>query len=133
MTFDQRRLRYAIATCGRQRARLVTRLERLKEQHSWGDISSADYQTQRDAIRVALQELPDDDRVRSFDAYRTRLLALPQAIAVASPSRREELARIVIQSVIVRDREVHAIEWVPAARPFFAKRQQACPQGDSNP
>ena len=30
------------------------------------------------------------------------------------------------------DREVEAIEWTPAARPFF-KRQRVCPQGDSNP
>lgn len=122
-----------VAVSGRQRARLLTRLERLKEQHSWGDISSADYQAQRDVMRVALQELPDDDRVRSFDAYRTRLMALPEAIAAASPARREELARIVVQRVVVRNREVQTIEWTPPARPFFEKRQRACPQGDSNP
>ena len=122
-----------VAMSGRQRARLLTRLEQLKKQHGWGDISDADYQAQRDAVRVALQELPDDDRIRSFDAYRTRLLALPEAIAAASPARREELARIVVQRVVVRDRELQAIDWTPPARPFFAKKQRECPQGDSNP
>ena len=84
-------------------------------------------------MRVALQDLPDDDRIRSFDAYRTQLLALPDAIAVASPGRREELARIVVDRVIVRDRQVQQIVWTPPVRPFFAKRQRECPQGDSNP
>ena len=120
-----------IAVSARGRARLLTRLVRLKEQHSWGDISSADYQEQRDAVRIALAELPDDDRIRSFDAYRTRLLALPEAIEVATPSRREELARIMVQRVVVRDRELQAIEWTPPARPFFAKKQRECPQGAS--
>ena len=122
-----------VVVSGRQRARLLTRLEQLKKQHGWGDISDTEYQTQRDAVRVALRDLPDDDRVRAFDAYRTRLLELPHAIDVASPARREELCRIVVQEIVVRDREVESIAWVPPARPFFQKRQRACPQGDSNP
>jgi hypothetical protein len=84
------------------------------------------------AARAALAELPDGDRITAFDAYRARVLALPDAIAAASPARREELCRIVVQRVVVRDRHVEAIEWVPPARPFF-KRQRECPQGDSNP
>ena len=63
-------------------------LEQLKKQHGWGDLGDAEYQAQRDAVRTALAALPDDDRIRSFDAYRARLLALPEAIAVASPARR---------------------------------------------
>ena len=122
-----------LAVSGRQRARLQTRLEQLKKQHSWGDISDRDYQAERDAVRAALRELPDDDRVRSFDAHRIQLLELPKAIEAASPARREELARIVVQQIVVRDRQVQSVIWTPAARPFFEKRQRACPQGDSNP
>lgn len=122
-----------VAVSGRQRARLTTRLQQLKKQHGWGDLSDAEYQTQRDAVRVALQDLPDDDRLKSFDAYRARILELPDAIAAASPARREELARIVVKNVVVRDRHVEGIEWTLPARPFFGKRQRACPQGDSNP
>lgn len=78
-----------------------------------------------------MASLPDDDRIRSFDAYRARLLALPEAIAVASGARREELCRILVERVVVRDREIAAIDWTPPARPFF-ERQRECPQGGSS-
>jgi hypothetical protein len=76
--------------------------------------------------------LPDGDRIRTFDAYRARVLALPDAIAAASPAKREELCRIVVQKVVVQNWQLAGIEWVPAARPFF-EWQRECPQGDSNP
>ena len=120
------------AASGRQRARLLTRLERLKKQHGWGDITDADYRTQRDAAHAALAALPDDDRIRAFDGQRARLLALPAAIATAFPARREELCRMIVERVVVRDRSVETIAWTPPARPFF-ERQRWYPQGDSNP
>ena len=122
----------AVAVSGRKRARLQTRLEQLKKQHGWGDLSDEDYQSERDAVRAALQDLPDDDRIRSFDAYRTHLLALPEAIAAASETRREELCRMVVQQVVVSDRAIALIEWTAPMRPFLEKRRE-CPQGDSNP
>jgi hypothetical protein len=121
-----------VAVAGRRRERLMTRLERLKTQHEWGDLSDAEYREKREATRDELAHLPDGDRIRAFDAYRTRILALPDAIAAASPARLEELCRIVVQQVVVADRQLKVIEWVPAARPFFEK-QRECPQGDSNP
>ncbi len=120
------------AGAGRQRARLQTRLEQLKKQHAWGDLTDAEYLAKRDATKADLAELPDGDRIRTFDAYRARVLALPEAIAAASPTKREELCRIVVQRVVVRNRQLAGIEWVPAARPFF-EWQRECPQGDSNP
>jgi hypothetical protein len=57
---------------------------------------------------------------------------LPEAIAVASGARREELCRILVERIVVRDREVAAIDWAPPARSFFEGRRE-CPQGDSNP
>jgi hypothetical protein len=86
-------------------------------------------QRERDKVQAALRELPDEDRVTSFDAYRARILALPEAIEAASPARREELCRIVIERVVVRDRAIQQIVWTPPARPFFEKRQRECPQG----
>ena len=121
-----------VAVAGRQRQRLLIRLEQLKKQHGWGDLGDAEYQAARDTTRAALADLPDGDRIRAFDAYRARVLALPDAIAAASPARREELCRIVLERVVVRDREVETIEWTPPVRPFF-DRQRECPQGDSNP
>jgi hypothetical protein len=54
------------------------------------------------------------------------------ATAAANQARREELCRIVIERIIVNDRRVESIAWMPQARPFF-ERQRECPQGDSNP
>jgi hypothetical protein len=34
----------------------------------------------------------------------------------------------VVERVVVRDREVAAIDWTPPARPFF-EEQRECPQG----
>jgi hypothetical protein len=77
---------------------------------------------------VALAALPDGDRIAVFDTYRARILTLPDVIAAASPALREELCRIVVERVVVRDREVESIEWTPPARPFFEK-QREYPQG----
>ena len=68
----------------------------------------------------------------TIDSYRARVLALPEAIEAASPARREELSRIVVQRVVVRDRDLASIEWAPAVRPFV-ERQRECPQGARRP
>ena len=122
-----------VPSVGQQRARLERRLEKLKQLFTWGDMSEQDYFRERDEVRSALADLPDGDRVASFDAYRASVLSLADAIAVASPSRRTELCRMVVERVVVVDRNVQEIVWTPEARPFFAKIQRECPQGDSNP
>lgn len=111
---------------------MTKRLEQIKKHNGWGDMPDAEYLAERESIRAALAALPDNDRIRSFDAYRARVLELPEAIAVASPVRREELCRIVVERVVIRDRQLDSITWTPPARPFFEK-QRVCPQGDSNP
>jgi hypothetical protein len=42
---------------------------------------------------------------------------------------RSELCQLVVERVVVRDRVLERIEWTPAARPFFEKREPWCPQG----
>ena len=111
---------------------MTKRLEQIKKQNGWGDMPDEEYLAERDSIRNVLASLPDNDRIRSFDAYRARVLELPEAIAVASPARREELCRIVIERVVIRDRRLDSITWTAPVRPFFEK-QRECPQGDSNP
>jgi len=73
-------------------------------------------------IQSALAQLPDGDRLRTFDAYQARLLALPAAIAAASPARREELCRILVEQVVVNDRNVDEIVWTPPARRSSRRR-----------
>jgi hypothetical protein len=122
-----------VASVGRQRERLTRRLEQLKKQHGWGDLSDDDYVAKRDEAKAVLATLPDGDRIANFDSFRAQVLSLPEAIAVASPARREELCQLVVDRVVVRDRVIERIDWTPAARPFFEKRDRVCPQGDSNP
>ncbi|HET7494186.1 MAG TPA: recombinase family protein [Candidatus Limnocylindrales bacterium] len=117
---------------GRQRKRLETRLKNLKRQHEWGDISDDEYRVKRDETRTILDGLPHGDRIRLFDAYRAEVLGLAQAVEAASPSQREELCHIVIDRVVVRDREIETLEWAHPVRVFF-ERQREYPQGDSNP
>lgn len=121
-----------IVSAGQKRERLQRRLEALKKQHAWGDLEDAAYCKARDETTAALARLPDGDRVIAFDSHRARVLALRDAIAAASPARQEELCRIVVENVVVHDREVTAITWTPPLRPFLAI-QQWYPQGDSNP
>jgi len=52
---------------------LQTRLEQLKKQHGWGDISDREYQTERELDPCRLAQLPDEDRIKTFDAYRAKL------------------------------------------------------------
>ncbi len=122
-----------VASVGRQRERLTRRLEQLKKQHGWGDLSDDDYVAKRDEAKAVLATLPDGDRIANFDAFRAQVLSLPEAIAVASPARREELCQLVVVRVVVRDGVIERIDWTPAARPFLEKRDRVCPQGDSNP
>jgi hypothetical protein len=67
------------------------------------------------------------DRVVAFDAHRACLLALQEAIRVATPARLEELCRIVVARVLVRDRDVQAIARTPPLRPFLGKKTAGVP------
>ena len=118
---------------GRQRGRLAKRLEQLQKQHEWNDLSDAEYLKARDETKAALAELPNGDRIITFDAYRARVLELRDAIAVATPARQEELCRIVIERVVVDDRHVAEITWTPAARPSSRKDSGCAPKGAQAP
>ncbi len=137
MDAAQAELRRRVATrtgvdVSKQRARLTTRLERLQDQHAWGDLSDADYRAKRNETVAALAALPDENVVRSFEAHRAKVLTLPAAIAVATPPQLETLCRIVVERIVVRDRSIESVTWTPPTRPFL-ERQRECPQGDSNP
>jgi hypothetical protein len=71
-----------------------------------------------------------DHRVRRLPSARS---PLPEAIAAASPARLEELCRIVVAKVVVRDREVQSIEWTPPARPFFGRDSGGARKGAWGP
>ncbi len=118
----------------RQRARLQTRLERLREQHEWGDISDEVYRAKRDASRRELAGLPDRDKLIAFDRNRGVMTSMAENIDAAIPAQLTELIGLLVESVVASDGVIDAatIVWTPPARPFF-RRWLECPQGDSNP
>ena len=71
----------------------------------------------RDATRFVLAEHPDGDPILSFDASRAWILALPDTIPVASGARSEKLGRIVVDRVVVRNRQPAALDPSAPARP----------------
>lgn len=118
----------------RQRARLQTRLERLREQHEWGDITDEVYWKKRTESRRELAGLPDRDKLTVFDRNRGVMASMAENIDAATPAQLTELIALLVESVIASDGRLDAvtIAWTPPARPFF-RRWLEYPQGDSNP
>lgn len=118
----------------RQRARLQTRLERLREQHEWGDITEVVYRKKRTESRRELASLPDRDKLIAFDRNRGVMASMAENIDAATPAQLTELIALLVESVIASGGRIDpaTIVWTPPARPFF-RRWLEYPQGDSNP
>jgi DNA invertase Pin-like site-specific DNA recombinase len=111
-------------TADKSRAHLTKRLEALRKQHEWGDLSDEEYRKAAVAIRSELGSLPSEKgKVIEFSKYRRVASSLPDAIAALGASGRPELVQetlaTLLQAVAVRDKGVVRIEPVPAALPFF--------------
>ncbi len=104
-----------------QRARLKTRLEKLAELYSWGDLTENAYRTQRAEVGAQLAALPDANELAVFDRNRDLVLSLPEALAAASGDRVQELLALLVERVDAADQRVVGITWTPPARPFFAE------------
>jgi len=109
----------------------------VKKQHGWGDGSDKGCTGPSGTrSRPLLAQLPDGDRIRAFDVPSEAPGPAP-AIAVASPARREELCRIVVEQVVVNDPGYWRKScWTPPARPFVGRQRLVPPRGstpDLNP
>lgn len=116
--------------------RLETRLERLRTQFEWGDVSEAEYRAKMDDTRAQLALLPEPERVVTFDAVAEIVESLQVAITAASPAQVKELLLLLVERVTTRDRAVDDIVLKPAALPFFAEQPDlACapPEGIEPP
>lgn len=101
-----------------QRSRLRTRLENLRKQHEWGDITDAEYQAKREETERQLILLPDHEKLVTFDRHREILVSMADNVERASPDQLRELVELLVERVVVKDCRVAAVEWTPAARPF---------------
>ena len=102
-----------------QRARLRTRLENLRKQHEWGDLTDDQYRSLREEVERQLILLPDHEKLVSFERHRQILVSMAENVERATPAQLRELIEILVERVDVAGREVREIRWTPAAVPFF--------------
>jgi hypothetical protein len=102
-----------------QRRRLRTRLENLRKQHEWGDLSDAEYRASRDEVERQLILLPDLSKIVDFDARRDVLVSMAENVERATPSQRRELVELRLERVEIAGRAVDDVAWTPAAAAFF--------------
>jgi inorganic triphosphatase YgiF len=114
-----------------RRQELDARLERLRRQHEWGDLSDAEYRSKRASISAEMAVLPDENKVVLFDRNRRVMTDMAQNVARATPEQRAGLARLLIERAVAKEGAV-AITWAGPARPFFEARWWECPQGVSS-
>jgi DNA invertase Pin-like site-specific DNA recombinase len=115
-----------------RRHELDARLERLRKQHEWGDLSDADYRARRSGVMTEMAALPDGNKIVLFDRNRRLMTSMAQNIAAATPEQKSELARLLITKAVATNGTV-AVVWTGPARPFFDVVGGWYPQGDSNP
>ena len=107
-----------------KRRRLERALESLRKQHQWGDIGDDEYRNERREIEAAVAILParSTDTLVAFDEARARLLSMPEAIAAASPERRAEIVRLLVERVTATKADgMTELEWTAPAAPFFRR------------
>jgi site-specific DNA recombinase len=139
---DELRQRLAVphdSLTARQRERLKQRLEQLRKQHEWADISDEDYRAKRAETLEELALLPDSDKLVAFDRNRRIMTSMAANVSAATSAQQGELVQMLVERVVASGGKVSErdITWTPPARPFFAEaggeRWWECPQGDSNP
>jgi hypothetical protein len=104
----------------KERTRLHQRIENLRKQHGWGDISDAEYRSERASAESQLAELSDHDKLLVFDRHREVMASMPDAIAHATPEQLQQLVAKLLERVETANRKVVRIVWSAPARPFFA-------------
>ena len=105
---------------GAERARLRSRLDRLKELYLDGDLDKAAYQAERAAVAEKLAAMPTDELDSDAGERLAAFLAdVAGAWKVATPAERNKLARQLFASVVVSNRTAVAVVPRPDLRPFF--------------
>jgi hypothetical protein len=100
---------------------LEKHLAQIRKRFDWGEIEDAEYLRDKEATERELALLPgSDDRLLLFDRHREIAVSMAENLAKATPAQRREFVTPLVERVVIRDRTVAQIEWVPAARPFMA-------------
>lgn len=117
----RRRLNAPRGTTTDMRDRLKNRMDRLALRFEWGELEPDEYRSRRAEIERQIAVLPDSSKLVAFDRFRKVAGSFATAINDASPERRAELVRLLVERVTVHGRTVTPtdIQWSPPARAFF--------------
>jgi site-specific DNA recombinase len=104
------------------------RLRRVRDLYELGDLSRAEYETKRGALRAELAHMEAGYSLlagETLPKLRFYLQQVPAAWRDATPEQRNELARLLFEEVVVDDRRV--VGAVPRTEylPFFALDEAA--------
>jgi site-specific DNA recombinase len=103
-----------------RRRAIEGRLERIRELYKWGDLTRSAYASERDNLDAELTTLRGNtDRATMLTEAAALLRDLPAAWEAASPDQRNRLARLVFESVEVKDDQLVAVIAQPDFAPFF--------------
>lgn len=108
-----------------QRARLRGRLEALRKQHEWGDLTDPEYRAARDEIERALILLPDPSKIVDLGARRDVLVSMAENLDRATSEQRRELVELLLAQVGIAGCAVAEVTWTPAAATFFETSAEA--------
>ena len=104
----------------RRRREIAGRLERITELYRWGDLTREAYRADREALEAEQVTLRGTtDRAHLLAETAALLRDLPAAWGAATPDQRNALAKLVFQSVEIKDDRVAAVVPQPDFAPFF--------------
>ena len=105
-----------------ERARLLTKLDRIRQMYMEAELDETDYRRLRVETEARLAEIPPDDVVTPKRVSK-RLAALLANMAetwkVATPVERNAIARELFFDVVIDNRAVVAVKPRPEMAPYF--------------
>jgi site-specific DNA recombinase len=136
------KLQSAYLDAKKERERLETMLERIKELYKWGDIGKEEYIRKKEQILQEIKRLtPTDGSNKGLQRLAEFLANVAKAWEEATQEQRNRLARSLFQEVWIKDKQVVAVKPQPELEPFFelnyeefvGKIMKKRPRGDLNP
>lgn len=127
----------------KRREQLERRLTLLRKQHSWGELTDAQFRADTAETRAELATMPDPDRVVAFTNSRRILESVADLIAEGGPLNHQRLIRATVERVTAEDRLVTKVVlsrvirdslWLRRPRTVSRRRQpNTCPSARSQP
>jgi len=103
-----------------ERAKIETRLERIKDLYSWGDMSKTEYLAQKRELKRRLVQLtPATADVALLDKLAQFLNSVAFAWREADQEHRNQLAHRLFDAVWIENQKVLAVTPRPEFEPFF--------------